>query len=405
MELDGKRACIVTRLPIPLLVVCTALQAAGCDAPEVAYDYDVNDLPDLELSEELRVGSVDDPDYGFSRIGAIHVDAAGNVYLVETAAREVRVYSPTGELLHRLGRPGDGPGEFASPPTSIGTRGDTVWVGDRRPGRITMFDPRGPVLATVSLPRSISLEGLPDEVIPIHGSGVIGTDGLIYVGGWSAVVVLESNRAPPDSMDFPIVRFDRMGTIVDTAGVERLYLVPGRTGGGDPTGPVRSFRQTDLALDPGPPSDTPLRSRLVDALIEVDRSVTAGVPGAATFTVTRIDLSNDTVYHRRFRYSPRAFTTSFVDELSLARPGIPFPPHQPPVTEMQTGPDGTVYLRGETDTASRPRWIVLAPDGSPLGRVTLPPGTSIRWVGGRSLYTVETDDLDVPWLVRYRLDR
>ena len=379
-------------------LLCAVL--AACQGPANVDGIEADALPVLSISEEFRIGSVDDPVVGFSNIGAVTVDLDGNVYVLELQELEVRVFDQSGTPLRRIGGSGQGPGEF-SRPQSIGFRGDTLWVHDPRQRRISMFSPDGMLLTTFPgiVPTGFDPQSQAISIL----DGVIRSDGLLYAEPVSGIVVLQAGETPPDSVSLPVVRYDRSGAIVDTVGHTRLWLYPEPISPGT-TGPV-SFsrpRQAELVLDPWPPLDAPLRHRLDDGLILIDRRAPTS-PGVASFTVTRTTLAGDTVYHRRFTYEPKAFSPAYVDSLMDARADLDLPDFQSPVSDAQHGDDGTLWLRREVDSGPSHDWIILSPDGRPRGQVELPGNTSIRWVGGDIIYAVERDDFDVPWLVKYRV--
>jgi hypothetical protein len=101
---------------VAALCVSAMLTACGdvpraVDAPRGAA-IDVEALTPLALHEEARIGSVEDPDYGFSSIRSVHVAPHGGIHVYEGLSREVRVYTSSGELLRAMGSRGEGPGEF-----------------------------------------------------------------------------------------------------------------------------------------------------------------------------------------------------------------------------------------------------------------------------------------------------
>src|SRR5690606_14633985 len=120
----------ITRAPIVLLLVV----ACGTGDGATGSDH-IAAAPELEAEEVVRVGSVDDPDAGFSRIGGITVDGQGGVHVLESQEKQIRVYDWNGVQIRTFGRDGAGPGEFKSP-RLIGYRRDTLAVGDASLGRI-----------------------------------------------------------------------------------------------------------------------------------------------------------------------------------------------------------------------------------------------------------------------------
>ena len=390
--------------PVGSALLCAVL--AACQGPANVDGIDADALPVLSISEEFRIGSIDDPVVGFSNIGAVAVDPDGNVYVLELQDVEVRVFDPSGTPLRRIGGSGEGPGEFTQP-RSIGFRGDTLWVHDSRQRRISMFSPDGMLLTT--FPGIAAMESSPQSQATSILEGVIRSDGLLYAEPVLGIVVLQAGETPPDSVSLPVVRYDRSGEIVDTVGHTQFYTSRISTGTtrsiSTGTTGYTSFRsppQAQLVLDPWPPRDAPLRRRLDDGLVLIDRRAPSSL-GVASFTVTRTTLAGDTVYHRRFTYEPKTFSPAYVDSLMDARADLDLPDFQSPVSDAQHGDDGTLWLRREVDAGPSYHWIILSPDGRPRGQVELPGNTSIRWVGGDIIYAVERDDFDVPWLVKYRV--
>ena len=84
----------------------------GCGEPRTGGNSDASALPPLHVVEDRRIGSVNDPNIGFSRIGGVNVDEDGLIYVNELLDSEIRVYDENGNLKRAIGGPGKGPGEF-----------------------------------------------------------------------------------------------------------------------------------------------------------------------------------------------------------------------------------------------------------------------------------------------------
>ena len=62
---------------------------------------------------EMTIGGAEaDDDATFGRIGGLAVDAAGRVFVADAQDLQIRVFSPTGASIARIGRSGSGPLEF-----------------------------------------------------------------------------------------------------------------------------------------------------------------------------------------------------------------------------------------------------------------------------------------------------
>lgn len=100
------------------------------------------------LVEELRIGAVDGPAYlNFGDIAALDWDSEDNLYVLDFAAGNVRVFRPDGGLLGEFGQKGSGPGEFRSA-TNMAIAADTVFVLDQAGGgRVLRFSLDGTYLS------------------------------------------------------------------------------------------------------------------------------------------------------------------------------------------------------------------------------------------------------------------
>ncbi|MEX1183550.1 MAG: 6-bladed beta-propeller [Gemmatimonadota bacterium] len=377
---------------------CIAIVLTACD--ERISDSgrrDADRLPVLSAVEDLRLGSLADPDSGFSRIGAVAVDQDGNVYVVEQQPPEIRVFDAAGTPLRTIGRQGQGPGEFVRPGL-IGILLDTLWVNDPGLGRVTLFLLDGSVAETFpTAPIVRPAPPSPNVMVTLRG-GVLRSDGFVHMERADAVAFLGPGTAPPDSLSVPIIRLDRDGNVVDTAGEGRIYLVHS-----DDEGSPGRPAQTDLVDSPGPPADTPLRVRTDAGSILIDRKVPATADGAS-FSITRLSTEGDTLYHRVLGYSPTPYTAAAIDSLRSTLGDITIPEYRTPVIAAHVGSDGTVLLLRDGETGADRRWLVIDSDGTPRGQAMLPASISIRWIGSDAIYAVERDSFDVPWLVRYRLN-
>jgi len=425
---------------LPLLAASSLWTLAACGTAGTASDgTNVDALPGLELEEEMRIGSVDDPELGFSQIGGVVLDRDGNAFVSERLERKIRVYDPTGALLRTIGRRGGGPGEFQTL-SDFGVVGDTLWVYDSPQRRITLFDRTGRMLTTVpaaglSLPTE-SAAGLTIRIRP----NAMREDGL-FSSTYTMSVRAVDGALPTgggDTLRVPRLVFDAAGAVVDTVGFH-TFVTPNF---GAPS-TVDRIKIGDREYPrPQPFSAEPLRSRLDDGELIVDRAL-ATSSDAGSFTVTRIGPEGDTLFVRSFRYRPRGYDDAVVDTMIAARvasasrggslamlsgtgvivspasgsgppenpdvlergfrDALVLPGFQPPVAQHRRGEDGSYWLRREEDAAGTFRWLVLNEDGSPRGEVRVPRRLTMYWTDGEQVWGAERDEFDVPWLVKYRI--
>lgn len=101
------------------------------------------------LEEELRIGTVEGtgPD-AFGNVGGVFVDGPGRIHVVESQAREIRVFDVNGAPIRILGGEGEGPGEFRFIAGMAWDNTGTMWVVDFLNGRYTRYDTVGVVVGT-----------------------------------------------------------------------------------------------------------------------------------------------------------------------------------------------------------------------------------------------------------------
>ena len=100
-----------------------------------------NGDPDFELVEELRIGRLDgDGADVFGDIQDLTVDKQGHIYVLDFAAKEVRVFDGEGAHQWTVGRDGKGPGELSFPVGVTVDEQGRLWVVDAGNGRYSIFD-------------------------------------------------------------------------------------------------------------------------------------------------------------------------------------------------------------------------------------------------------------------------
>lgn len=408
-----------------LLLALFLLPACTTDDAATAMDgRNLDALPTLGFEEVVRIGSVDDPDVGFSRIGQVVGDRDGNVYLFEAQEVEIRAYSPAGELLRRMGRRGEGPGEFSGRIGGFGISGDTLWVFDSGHLRLSLFSRSGELLSDVPLEEvraPLHQPGASAQIWPRHmdDDGLfVGEEGMNFSG----------NGAPErDTVDIPLVRFGADGRVVDTIG-----FYPDVRGH---DAEMISVGRSRHPL-PFPPSSAPRQIRTARERIMVEQQVEDVEAGLRRLRIVRLAHAGDTVRTREFGYRPSPFPEKVLDSIATARAQVvgsmllfglggveqierhpedsaaarvairrqmPFPEMQPPVQGHRITSEGAIWLqREDLGTATR-KWTVFDAEDEPVGVLDLPAGLRIAWASDDSFWTVEPDEWDVPWLVRYRI--
>jgi hypothetical protein len=116
----------------------------------------------LELEEDLSIGSVEDENTMFYRIGGIAVDSLGNLFVVDSGNQRVQKFDKDGNYLQTIGRKGQGPGEFMSPYDIFLDEQGNIYVSEGM--KMHVFNPKGNsikdfVLSTFVMKYSVDLEG------------------------------------------------------------------------------------------------------------------------------------------------------------------------------------------------------------------------------------------------------
>lgn len=375
------------------------LVACGIGTDSTSRAPHIEELPSLSYAEEVRIGSVHDPDEGFSRIGTVVLADDGTLYVLESQAREVRIFGPNGERLGTRGRPGQGPGEFTRP-AAIGLIGDTLWVRDAGRQRISWFGPDGSLVHEtpgVAVPVETSVPGMLLSVV----IGNPRPDGFVD-SDYSRVMGAGAADRP---FHVPIIRFDRRGAIVDTVRWDTVDLGPTVRIGGRAAHP------------PGLRPRSPVIVPVADERVEL-----RWADGRGSLEVLRLAASGDTITARMMRYEPIPLPAHVRDSLltypdgvgsfygvsdadfrAAMASGLELHDHRPPLRAARVAANGSVWIELNGPSLESTDWVVLNPDLTPRGRVTLPARMTPRYIDGSILWVVELDEFDVPWLARLKI--
>ena len=157
--------------------------------PEALWEASESWRPveDLEISDRAT------PGLEFGEIVDVDVDSRGRILALDAMARAYHVFGPDGAHLFTVGRPGNGPGEFADPFQLLVLPGDSVLVPDVGTTRASVFAPDG------SLARSFSVDFLD---LAARRWGVAGDGSVVARRAAAAADV--------------IVRLDPNGAVEDT---------------------------------------------------------------------------------------------------------------------------------------------------------------------------------------------
>ncbi len=389
--------------PIPWLVVAlfgpTLLLLAACGG-----DRTTSSAPDrrrLATEPAVRIGSLDDTAQALVNVNTLAVGPGGRVWVAQPPDGQVRVFDARGQLVRRVGRRGDGPGEFAGV-SAMGFLGDTLWVADNRARRFSLFDTAGTFLNDFPMEQA---QGLAE--------GVQGPSGVLAPG--HAVVIATSAAFGSDleGSDYPFPLLLQSPSQNRTTPIATRYAAHDRAvftqlSGGEIQG-VSVFPQlwSDVTLWQLAPDGR--------SVVLVDRRVVPDDP-RPTYGVTRVALSGDTTFSVRVPYDPRPVDRAFQDTVIQAwanptvseselRRTIFLPATYPPASDLTVGRDGTVWVAREKVSGDPVRdWDVFDTAGRLGARVQAPADFRILDATRDAVWGVTTDELGVPYVLRYAVE-
>jgi hypothetical protein len=336
-------------------------------------------------------------------IGDVTTSPDGKLmFLLEGREGRVLIFDRGGRQVGAFGRLGEGPGELARA-SRLGWRADTLWVMSP-PDRLHFFRHDGTLVRTV--------------MVPPGSIGATASGGLIIR---DREVTLNPRTPPRDQAvrnTFAISHREGSSTrrvaglYESVRPIQVAIRVDGRPGTGFQNQPFR---------------DDPLYVPDRDGhhLIVVLRGASPDPPH--TFQVIQLALTGDTVFSRTYSYPPQPIDRKLVqdrvteiervireasrqasrsitwDRAEFER-GIYRPPHVPAVESAVIGRDGTIWLKRDAASGGRnARYQVLSRNGDPVAIVELPATERLVEVHADRVYTIATDEDDVPFARWYRI--
>lgn len=332
------------------------------------------------LTEEARIGTATGggPE-AFADVRGLAADDLGRVWVLDTEVAEVRIFGRDGEFVRSVGGQGEGPGEFMGPNGLARGPDGNMYVFDPRTQRITVFDTAGRRLA--------------EHRRPTGGRGFVWRGGFTRDGGLLdyrvqvGIVALGPDLTPRDTVQ---------PAGASAEGTSPYFSGPNRMGGRTVMAVPYLGRPTWEAGPEGRIWHAPTRpyrfyvlSTEMDTVKIVERDYEP-VP------VSQAERDSAEARVRR-RYAPSA-------DLDLSR----IPETKPAVEELFFDPEGNLWARPFLSGDSTGHaFDVFDEEGRYLGRVRSPVQLR-RWpdpvVRDGRLYGVTVDELDVPYVVRLRIE-
>ncbi len=347
--------------------------------------------------EEYRVGGMAaETEAQFGAVVGLDLDAAGNVYVADQQASMVRVFSPEGSFIRTIGSPGQGPGEIGAALAAVFVVGDEVWAADVANQRVNRYSLEGEVHASIPLDFT---QGAPFRWDEIAGDRV-----LVQTRN---IAALGTGQAAGGD---PIVFFGE--EIGDTLIVLPEGMSMTIVGG------VPQFR----FFEAEPVWDASNDGRLTSAVNSGYRVEIRGADGTLERVVTRPFVP------RPVQESDQQVMLDGIRQL-LSDQGAPpqavelimgqatFADHYPAFAQVLAGPAETLWMQrlvtpqdmAETGTFDLQNfgsddWDVFDAEGRYLGVMSMPDRFTPLRVTDDAFWGVQRDELDVPSVVRYRLN-
>ena len=344
----------------------------------------------------------------FTLITSVRALSNGRVLVSDAQDQSVQLVDLAGGEAMKVGREGQGPGEYSFPGDLLAVGGDTTWLVDRVNRRFLIILPNGKTGDVINFPSSIT--GIP-QPRGVDRAGRVYFAGSPFPGQFSGTVV-----NTPDSV--PVLRWDRRRDVIDTVAMVRVPSLNAAVSGGSSSGQVRvMMRSSPLAPadDWGlAPQGTVGVARVGDYHIEwydaPRHRAATGTP--VHYDRLRVTDADKEEYRRLVTSSrgPRMVIGSGGTSTQNTAPAPAFsepdwPEFKPPFQgrAVWITPEGDLWvLRTRVAGDSVPVLDVFNQQGQPDGQVTLPRARRLAGFGPGSIYLVRTDSDDLQWLEKYR---
>jgi hypothetical protein len=352
------------------------------------------------------------PEYELYRVASTLRLSDGTLVIANAGTSELRWYSRAGAFLRAAGGPGDGPGEFRSLERVMPHGADSVAAFDVSSRRVSVYDADGSLVRTATQ-RAVETEMLSPVARFADGTSLWTSSGFTLAA------------EGPSRVERLSMSVYRLGSSLASAGdgafLPWLETVIGPTGGLSPDGstPIgrspRTFgRSSWLAADAegwvfGDNAAPELRVHAMSGLL----TTIIRWPIAARL-VTADDVQRDTDWDLARRSGQDPATR---ERVRRAREEHPPPPDtmpwfgcafqgcvgKPLLLDAQRNVWVQAYRPRAEEVADR--YDVFDSSGVWLGRVTMPLGLEVLWIGADEVVGRVRDELDIESVAVYRIER
>ncbi|HEX7091965.1 MAG TPA: hypothetical protein VF192_17745 [Longimicrobiales bacterium] len=327
------------------------------------------------------------PEASLTAVATLDVDSRGRVYIGEGFLQaHITVLAEDGAVLRRLGRRGEGPGEFQAVAAVQVLPGDSLFAYDPALGRITVFAPDAAEVAyTVNLTAA---------------SSVPAPDVAYRLARQHALLALYRRSFTPRDDPHADTRVEvllRLLTLSGTLLADSLALLPGED--------VLVFRRPGFV---SVKSDPPFGRKAIVRLGPEDR-IFLGYTGSPSIRI--LDRRGTTAGEIVLPADSLPVTPQELDSAAATLAEnfravfLRSPPKRWPLYRTLVVDDRSRIWIGLAARPGRPvEWRVYDLRGAWLGSVELPDHIELRLVRSGLAYGVAHDALGVPTIVVYQLE-
>ncbi|HUP52207.1 MAG TPA: 6-bladed beta-propeller [Longimicrobiales bacterium] len=336
--------------------------------------------------EELRIGRVDGdgPDL-LGRIASLAVDGAGRIWVLEGQAQEIRVFDANGAFVRTVGQRGNGPGELADASAIHQGPDARMWVMDPRNARLSVFDTAGAFLRAHPARGGFFLSPWPgrfDRQGGYHAPVPRGVAGEFRV----AMVRYDSAFEALDTLDAPVDPVERQRfELSNDRGMRMMAGIPY-------TGGLRWLLSE--------------QGNMWALFTDEYRLFELSSTGDTLRTITRAFAPiSVTAADRERAREDLAWFTDQGGQIDMSQ----LPATKAPVDGFFFDDEGHVWVARVASPEEEGRlYDVFDPEGRFLGMLTLPfalEETPVPVIRGGAIYAVTQDELEVPYVVRARIEK
>ena len=320
----------------------------------------------------------------------------GSLFVLDPPQKALLRFSPRGEYLGRIGREGEGPGEFRWP-LYLGRLGDDIWVLDAQLRRLSVFDRALKLASTRTL-----LEGA--RTVPLAGGAYVTQPEKIDARPGSdrtrEEVILQ--LVLPDGQKRQIGKWTVDATPISVM-VGRFEAVRPQPFTDHPHWGVSPDGRSVFLVEAGP-GDGSLSLVAVTASGEPRFRTSLSMP-RVRLTDAMYEKAIDSLVDAMTQSQPPGGPAPVVDKARV-RAAVNRPADLAPVTQLLAGADGRIWLR--LRVSSRPgftEWKSYSASGAAGSSVLLPSDTRMLLFTSTSAWGARENADGEPILVEYLLPR